>query len=341
LAVPASRASTRRQSAEERGLRSTLHVSTTPLPAALDGHDRPLVIALMGPTASGKTDLAVQLAAQLDLAVLSVDSRQLYRGMDIGTAKPSAAQRQQVRHELLDLRSPDHPITLQEFAAEARRAIEAEHRRRGAALLVGGTGLYLKALLEGLQPPAVPPQPQLREQFEALGQDLCHRLLRQEDPEAGARILPGDAVRTQRALEVIYATGKPISVQQRSDPPPWRVLELGLDPKDLTTRLHNRTRQLYRDGLVQETRRLAEDYGSDCPLLQTIGYGEALQLLSGTLDQAAAEARTERRTRQYAKRQRTWFRRQHRPLWLSGTAAAQIREAREALAMAGMPMCCG
>ena len=117
----------------------------------------PLVIALMGPTASGKTALAIDLAERLDLAVLSVDSRQLYRHMDVGTAKPTPAQRQRVRHELLDLRDPDNPITLQEFSVLAREAIAAEHRRRGIAFLVGGSGLYLQALLAGLEPPAVPP----------------------------------------------------------------------------------------------------------------------------------------------------------------------------------------
>ena len=301
--------------------------------------DRPLVIALMGPTASGKTDLAVQLAERFDLAVLSVDSRQLYRDMDIGTAKPTTEQRRRVRHELLDLRDPDQPITLQEFAALARQTLAAEHERRGAALLVGGTGLYLQALLQGLQPPAVPPQPDLRGQLEALGQAHCHQLLRQADPPAAARILPGDAVRTQRALEVIYATGRSVSSQRRRNPPPWRVLELGLDPPDLAGRIHRRTGQLYREGLLEETQRLAAHYGAACPLLQTIGYSEALQVLAGALDLETAEALTERRTRQYAKRQRTWFRRQHRPLWLSGEPTAQLEAAKQALTEAALPIC--
>lgn len=283
------------------------------------GDPRPLVIALMGPTASGKTDLAVALAEALDLAVLSMDSRQLYRGMDVGTAKPTAAQRGRVRHELLDLRSPEEPITLQDFTALAREAIAVEHRRRGIALLVGGTGLYLKALLQGLRPPAVPPQPQLRAQLAALGQVHGHRLLRLVDPVAAERILPGDAVRTQRALEVLYATGRPLSVQQGSAPPPWRVLELGLDPPDLTLRIQRRTRQLYAQGLVEETERLMARHGADCPLLETIGYGEARRLLAGELALEGAVAITERRTRRYAKRQRTWFRRQHQPHWLAVT----------------------
>ncbi|MFM7361996.1 MAG: tRNA (adenosine(37)-N6)-dimethylallyltransferase MiaA [Cyanobium sp.] len=270
----------------------------------------------MGPTAAGKTDLAIELAERLDLAVLSVDSRQLYTGMDVGTAKPSAAQRARVRHELLDLREPDEPITLQEFSALAGAAIAAEHRRRGMALLVGGSGLYLKSLLAGLQPPAVPPQPALRAQFSALGQPTCHALLARADPGAAARIARADSVRTQRALEVIYATGRPLTGQQRSTPPPWRVLELVLAPADLAERIGQRTRQLYAGGLVAETEALRHRYGPGCPLLKTIGYGEAGQLLRGEIDEATAIAATTLRTRRFAKRQRTWFRRQHRAIWL-------------------------
>jgi tRNA dimethylallyltransferase len=278
------------------------------------------VIALLGPTASGKTALAIELAEALDLAVLSVDSRQLYRHMDVGTAKPSPAQRARVRHELLDLRDPDQPINLQEFTALAHAAIAAEHRRRGVALLVGGSGLYLKALLAGLQPPAVPPQPALRSQFAALGQATCHGLLTQADPLAAGRIAAADAVRTVRALEVLYATGQPLSAQQGHRAPPWRVVELGLDPPDLPQRIQRRTAALFAGGLVEETAALIERFGPGCPLLETIGYGEAARLLRGELARAEAIAMAERRTRQYAKRQRTWFRRQHQPLWLTDAA---------------------
>ena len=283
---------------------------------------QPLLIVLLGPTASGKTDLGIAIAQALDLAVLSVDSRQVYRGMDIGTAKATAAQRAAVRHELLDLRAPDQPLNLQEFRAAAEAAIAAEHRRRGIALLVGGSGLYLKAICQGMAPPAVPPQPPLRSQLSALGQPLCHALLQAADPAAAARIMERDAVRTQRALEVIYATGQPLSAQQGAEPPPWNVLELGLNPTDLKQRIAQRTSALYGAGLVEETRGLIERYGADCPLLDTIGYGEAKALLRGELDETAAIALTTRRTQQFAKRQRTWFRRQHNPLWLGSTAQA-------------------
>jgi tRNA dimethylallyltransferase len=239
----------------------------------------PLVIVLLGPTASGKTALSLGIAERLGLPVINVDSRQLYRGMDLGTAKPTAAQQARVPHHLLDLRPPDQPITLQEFQAEANPCIEATLQQEGMALLVGGSGLYLKALTNGLRPPAVPPQPQLRRQLDALGQTVCHR-------------------------------------QATAEPPPWQVLELGLDPVDLRGRIQQRTEQLYNDGLVEETRRLAERYGDNLPLLQTIGYGEALKVMGGSMQTAEAIRITSQRTRQFAKRQRTWFRRQHNPHWL-------------------------
>lgn len=288
----------------------------------------PLVIVLLGPTASGKTDLAIRLAQALDLAVLNVDSRQVYRGMDVGTAKPTPAQRQTVRHDLLDLCDPDQPLNLHGFCTLASAAVAAEHRRPRSglpmALLAGGTGLYLKALTQGMSPPAVAPQPELRRQLEALGQPCCHQLLRQADPAAAARIAPADAVRTQRALEVIYGTGQPLSGQQGSAPPPWRVLELGLNPPDLTARIDQRTRALYAGGLIEETQTLVARYGPQLDLLKTIGYDEARRHLEGLLSREEAVAITAQRTRQYAKRQRTWFRRQHRPIWLEGTDPQQL-----------------
>jgi tRNA dimethylallyltransferase len=277
---------------------------------------QPLVIALLGPTASGKTALALELAERLELPVINVDSRQLYREMDVGTAKPTAEQQARVTHHLLDLRDPNQPITLQEFQAEATPCIERELAQRGVALLVGGSGLYLKALTSGLKPPAVGPQPELRQQFTAMGQAICHPLLAAADPTAAAKIAPADVVRTQRALEVLYASGQPMSGQASAEPPPWRILELGLNPTNLRQRINQRTEQLYQNGLVEETQRLAARYGADLPLLQTIGYGEALQLIDGSITRTSAIATTCQRTRQFAKRQRTWFRRQHAPQWL-------------------------
>ncbi|KZR66192.1 MULTISPECIES: tRNA (adenosine(37)-N6)-dimethylallyltransferase MiaA [Prochlorococcus] len=280
--------------------------------------DLPLVVVVLGPTASGKTALGISLARHLKLDVLNVDSRQLYRDMSVGTAKPTPDQQRQVAHQLLDLRAPDQPITLKEFQSIAMAAVTQSIAQSRMALLVGGSGLYLKSLIKGLRPPGVAPQPGLRQQLQHLGQAICHPLLRQADPTAAKRIAPADSMRTQRALEVLYATGRPISAQQESIPPNWRVLELGLDPADLNERIELRTAQLYANGLIEETERLCSYYSADLPLLQTIGYREALHMLQGQLNLKQAIALTTLRTRQFAKRQRTWFRRQHAPHWLNG-----------------------
>ena len=194
----------------------------------------PLVVVVLGPTASGKTGLGISLARQLKLDVLNVDSRQLYREMNVGTAKPTPDQQRQVAHQLLDLRAPDQPITLQGFQSIAMAAVTQSISKSRMALLVGGSGLYLKSLIRGLRPPAVAPQAELRQQLQQLGQAICHPLLRQADPAAAKRIAPADAMRTQRALEVLYATGRPMSAQQGSIPPSWRVLELGIESILLT-----------------------------------------------------------------------------------------------------------
>ena len=304
-----------------RGVHPLLRSMSDPSPPAAPGSAQlpPLVVVLLGPTASGKTALALELAERYELEILNIDSRQLYEGMDVGTAKPTAEQRARVPHHLVDLRRPDQPITLREFQDEALAMVNRSLNERGAAFLVGGSGLYLKALTAGLKPPSVAPQPALRKQLAQLGQAACHQLLMDADPEASERISAADAVRTQRALEVLYATGRPMSSQTSASPPPWRVLELGLNPNDLRQRISQRTEELYAQGLIEETQQLKQQYGADLPLLQTIGYGEALQVLGGHLDRTSAIAQTTKRTQQFAKRQRTWFRRQHQPHWLSDT----------------------
>ncbi|BEV35485.1 tRNA (adenosine(37)-N6)-dimethylallyltransferase MiaA [Synechococcus sp. M16CYN] len=261
--------------------------------------------------------MALELAERLGLSVINVDSRQLYREMDIGTSKPTPEQQARVTHHLLDLRDPNQPMTLQEFQAEATSCIERELDKKGIALLAGGSGLYLKSLTSGLQPPAVAPQPELRKQFSTMGQPICHLLLAAADPIAAAKISPADAVRTQRALEVLYASGELMSRQATTVPPPWRILELGLNPANLQARIEQRTGRFYQEGLIEETQRLAVKYGADLSLLQTIGYGEALRVIDGSIAQASAIAITNRRTQRLAKRQRTWFRHQHSPHWLN------------------------
>lgn len=282
------------------------------------GHKQPGLIVILGPTASGKSALALDMACRLGLPILNGDSRQVYRGMDVGTAKATPAQQHLAPHHLLDLRDPDHPMTVQEFQGLAQQCILGFHRRGITPLLVGGSGLYLAAVTQGLRPPALAPQPALRRQLTALGQPHCHGLLRCADPVAAHRIHPNDRVRTQRALEVIYGTGCAHSLQQSRHPPAYPILEIGLAPEDLRQRIHQRTTAMVAGGLLEETQQLMGRFGVKLPLLQTMGYREACQVLMGRMDHQQAVAAINRRTRHYAKRQFTWFRGQHQPHWLTG-----------------------
>jgi tRNA dimethylallyltransferase len=295
--------------------------------------NKALMVVLLGPTASGKTALGVQLALRLSCRVLSVDSRQIYQEMDVGTAKPNQSERGGVIHELFDLAPPNQPLNLQQFCGYALPLIAAEQGQNRPALLVGGSGLYIQALSQGLIPPAMAPQPWLRSQLANLGQTVCHQLLHQADPCAANRIHSSDKVRTQRALEVIYGTGEPISTQQGRVAPSFGVLELGLDPPNLRQRIELRSAAMYANGLVEETEKLINRYGKELPLLQTIGYGEALALIGGELNLDDAIALTAKRTWQFAKRQRTWFRNRHNPLWLNPETA--LEDAIRAIAAAG------
>lgn len=280
-----------------------------------------LVIVLLGPTASGKTNLAIEIAKTLDLSIINIDSRQLYKGMDIGTAKPTQAQQKEIKHHLLDLRKPNQPITVQEFRKKAEQKIEQCLKDQQMAFLVGGSGLYLKTITAGLRPPAVGPQEAIRKQLRTLGQKECYQMLIGADPIAAKRISPTDAMRTERALEVLYATGIGISSQQEISPPPWQIIELGLNPNDLSSRIAKRTSQMYSNGLIEETNELMKRYGQELPMLKTIGYGEALKVIQNELTSQEAICLTTQRTQKFAKRQRTWFKKQHEPQWLKNENA--------------------
>lgn len=279
-------------------------------------NDQLVVVVILGPTASGKTCLSIKLAEKLKLSIFNIDSRQLYTGMDIGTAKPTKSQQKRIKHHLIDLRQPNDPITMNEFQRTGSILINENLTKEGACLLVGGSGLYLKAITHGLCPPPVPPQQTIRSQFNDLGQSICHSLLQTADPIAAKKIHKADIPRTQRALEVLYATGEPLSNQQRKNPPPWKIIEIGLNPRNLSERIFQRTREIYKMGLINETKFLSERFTPQLPLLQTIGYGEALKVLNGKLKLEDAIALTTKRTLQFAKRQRTWFRTQHQAHWI-------------------------
>ena len=278
---------------------------------------KPLVIALMGPTASGKTDLAIDIANKIKTSIHNVDSRQIYIDMDIGTAKPTLEQQKQVPHFLIDLCLPSKPINLYKFQLIASKSIAKELKKQKLILLVGGSGLYLQALIGGLKPPAVPPQQFLRNQLLKIENIERHNLLKCCDPIAAKNIHPKDSIRTIRALEVFYSTGKRFSKQKNLNPLPWKVLELGLNPKNLNTRIQHRTEKMYKNGLIEETENLIIKYGNDLQLLKTIGYGEAKSIINGKINFEEALAITIQRTCQLAKRQKTWFRNKHNSKWLN------------------------
>lgn len=263
------------------------------------------LIVICGPTASGKSSLALRLAQRLQTVIISADSRQVYREFNIGTAKPTAAELAQVPHYLIDICDPTETLTLADYQQRAQSIINAAAT---PPLLVGGTGLYIKAIAKGLKIPRVPPHPNLRAQFQTFDQPYCYQLLRHIDPAAAQKIHPNDATRTIRALEVFYVTGVPISQQQGENPPTYPILQLGLDCDRLDHRIQHRTMAMIEQGFVTEVDTLCQRYGEALPLLKTLGYAEVCAMLQGNLAATALVHQISLHTRQFAKRQRTWFR---------------------------------
>lgn len=286
---------------------------------------QPGLVVLCGPTAAGKTAAALALAERFPLEVVSADSRQVYRLMDIGTAKPSRAERASVPHHLLDVVWPDQPFDAARFAELAAAAITAIHDRGRLPLVVGGTGLYIRALTGGLVD--LPrPDPSLRESLQQLaageGSVALHRRLAAVDPPT-ARLLHGnDTVRIIRALEVFEQTGRPLSAWQQEHGfrgGRYRVLKLGLtvERAELYRRIDARAAMMFAGGLVEETAALlAAGYAPQLKALQTIGYREALRVLREDCPVPAALAEVQQATRRYAKRQLTWFRADPEIIWV-------------------------
>ena len=276
--------------------------------------DRPLV-AIVGPTAIGKTALALSLAEQFPVEVVSADSRQVYRSMDIGTAKPSPQEREQVRHWLIDVVDPDESFTLAQYQRLAYEAIEDIHSRGKLPLLVGGTGLYVRAVLDGLRIPEVAPNPSLRgeleDQAEREGCLALHGRLRELDLAAAERIDARNVRRVIRALEVCYALGRPISEEQSAVPPPYRQLRIGLaSPREqLYQRIDTRIDAMIQAGLVPEVQRLmAKGYHQDLPSMSGLGYRQIGQYLRGEIQLAESVALIRRDTRRFVRQQGNWFR---------------------------------
>ena len=273
-----------------------------------------MIIAICGATATGKSGLALQIAQSFNSVIISADSRQVYREFNIGTAKPSLAEQKLIPHYLIDICEPTKTLTLAEYQQQANQLIENYPQialdPSFPPLLVGGTGLYLKSITRGLKIPRVSPHPELRSQLSALGQTQLYAFLRQIDPIAAQKIHFNDQTRTIRALEVFYVTGKAISAQQGENPPNYPILQIGLDCEldVLEKRIASRTHKMIELGLVAEVENLLQKYGENLSLLDTLGYSEIKQYLAGDLSLEKAIALTITHTRQFAKRQRTWFR---------------------------------
>jgi tRNA dimethylallyltransferase len=263
----------------------------------------------------GKTALSVRLAAQCDGEIVSADSRQIYRGLDIGADKASPAQRQAIPHHLLDVVNPDEVFTLAEYQAAAYAAIAAIHGRGRLPLLVGGSGLYVHAVLEGLSIPEVPPDAELRSELEAMaaaqGAMALHARLQALDPAGAARIDGRNVRRVVRALEVCLLTGRPVSEVQRAQPPLFRILRLGLTrPRPaLYARIDQRVDAMVAGGLLEEVRGLlAAGYAPPLPAMTGVGYRQIVDVLQGRTSLADAVAAIKKQTRRFVHQQSTWFR---------------------------------
>lgn len=269
------------------------------------------LIAIVGPTAVGKTNLAFHLAQELRGEIVSADSRLVYRGMDIGTAKPTAEERRRAPHHLLDLVEPGETFTLSDYQHLAYATIAEIHKRGHLPLLVGGTGLYVRAVLEGLTIPRVAPNPGLRAQLEQLDHAALYARLQECDPLGAPRIDPRNKRRVIRAIEVCEETGAPISEQQTRRAPNYRVLRIGLTmPRDqLYARINARVDAMLAAGLVAEVRGLlARGYTAETPAMSGLGYRQIELFLRGAVSYEEAVRLLKRDTRRFVHHQYSWFR---------------------------------
>jgi tRNA dimethylallyltransferase len=285
------------------------------------------VVAIVGPTGSGKSTLAIEVARAFDGEILNCDALQVYRGLDIGTSKPTPAERRGIPHHLIDVAPPDEEFSAAQYVALAAPIVFDIAARGRLPIIVGGTGLYLRALRSGLfEGPGR--STAIRERLSRLadrrGSGALHRILMRWDPESAGRIHPNDRVRLVRGIEVFLASGRPMSELMRERKSPlerFRDILVGLRPsrEHLAGRITDRVDAMYSRGLAGEVRRLEADYGTEIPAFKAIGYREALLLLSGEIDSSRAKELTVRATTQYAKRQMTWFRREPGVSWFDGS----------------------
>jgi tRNA dimethylallyltransferase len=286
----------------------------------------PLLVVLLGPTGSGKTALSLHLAERMRGEIVSCDSVAVYREFDIGTAKPSVEERQRAPHHLIDIAAPAELVTAGDYSRLARKAINEISARARLPIVVGGTGLYLRALLAGLF--AGPPRSEelrerLREQATARGPGYLHKLLQRLDPSAAQAIHANDVAKVIRALEVALSARRPMTDLWREGREPlrgFRILRIGLNPdrEALYRRINERAAAMFTRGLVEEARALRERYGHSARALSSLGYRQAVQHLEGKLPLPQAIAAAQQGHRNYAKRQLTWFRREPDVRWIDG-----------------------
>jgi tRNA dimethylallyltransferase len=285
----------------------------------------PLLVVLLGPTGSGKTALSLAIAESFQGEIVNCDSVAVYRELDVGTAKPTRAERARSPHHLFDIVDPNEPMTAGEYARRARQVL-AEIRERGhLPIVVGGTGLYLRALLDGLF--AGPERSEslrahLRQRVEERGSSYLHRVLNRMDPRAAEKIHANDAAKIIRAIEVCLSARQPMTEmwQQGRDPlTGFRILRIGLDPERqaLYARINARAAEMFDYGLIEETSAILERHGPVAPL-DSLGYRQAVQLLEGATTREEAVSAAQQGHRNYAKRQLTWFRREPEVAWIQG-----------------------
>jgi tRNA dimethylallyltransferase len=302
----------------------------TQVDSTVTAADKPLIV-LVGPTASGKTSLALRLAEEFNGEIVSCDSVAVYREMEIGTAKPTREERALIQHHMIDIASPDEACTAGDYSRQAREALTGITERTHLPIVAGGTGLYLRALIDGLFP-APPQKPGQRERLRRLattrGPAYLHRLLTRLDKAAAAAIHVNDVPKVIRAIEVSLAAEEPLTQQWqkgRDALTGYRILRLGLNPSRarLYERINQRAAAMFDRGLIEETGRLIARYGADCRPLTSLGYAEATAVLQNQLTREQAVAQAQQGHRNYAKRQLTWFRREPNMHWLEGCGGDQ------------------
>lgn len=310
-----------------------------PLASSMSGDGREDLLVICGPTAVGKTALSLELAREFRGEILSGDSMQVYRRMDIGTAKATVEERRRVPHHLIDLVEPDSPFSVDEFQRLARQTITAIQSRGHLPMLVGGTGLYIQAVTHGYSLRGVKEDPDFRrsmEQFaEERGNEALHRRLAAVDPEAAQRLHPNDRRRMIRALEIHRATGRPLSEVQQQGDSPYRVCWIGLTmPRDLLyDRVNHRVDAMMEQGLLEEVKALREGgVPRDAVSMQALGYKELWMALEGEVTLAEAVEMVKRRTRKFAKRQLSWFSRLKEIHWFDCTREGSAQEIRSLVA---------